>query len=374
MKEEKESLKGLRIAAHVCRMLVEYRTLNNRIRNLDSFLKDHPDTEESHEQELQLAAMRLYAYHLCKRIRLHGIEDPLCEHLPADPDVIHKAYMAYPAIHQVSDGKELVKGPDDLNLDCRQAYLKGYCQAEEDWNELKEMRGDQKQVTPKFGVGYTVVCHKRGNKCFGQKKVVGAVYAQHGIYVLNDLSILPLESQDDWGVWEAPKGELAEFEEHLEKEPKKIEQKPWSEEDEKYVKDLADYFTGGLSLKYAEEDIADWFKSLKDRVQPQPKQEWSEDDVKMIEDAIYSINFESVTEGLRCRGIKYSCDMADTLTEKLHNWLKSLRPQNTWKPSEEMLDALGRAIPEFVKEISEDEMLLKELYQGLKYGRVLNKK
>ena len=56
------------------------------------------------------------------------------------------------------------------------------------------------------------------------------------------------------------------------------EQKPaWSEEDEKYAKDLADYFTGGLSLKYAEEDIANWFKSLKDRVQPK----WKPSDEQM---------------------------------------------------------------------------------------------
>ena len=75
---------------------------------------------------------------------MNGIEDPLCEHIEADPDVMHKAYMAYPAIYQVSDGKELVKDPDDLNLDCRQAYLKGYCQAEEDLNELKEMQGEKK--------------------------------------------------------------------------------------------------------------------------------------------------------------------------------------------------------------------------------------
>ena len=55
-------------------------------------------------------------------------------------------------------------------------------------------------------------------------------------------------------------------------------------------------------------------------------------------------------------------------------WLKSLRPQNRWKPSDEMLEALYRAVPENVMEISEDEMLLDKLYQGLKYGRVLSEK
>jgi hypothetical protein len=37
-----------------------------------------------------------------------------------------------------------------------------------------------------------------------------------------------------------------------------------------------------------------------------------------------------------------------------------------------MLEALYRAIPENVMTISEDEMLLDKLYQGLKYGRVLS--
>ena len=40
--------------------------------------------------------------------------------------------------------------------------------------------------------------------------------------------------------------------------------------------------------------------------------------------------------------------------------------KNTYKVNEE--------VPQNVKEISEDEILLDELYQGLKYGRVLNNK
>lgn len=39
-----------------------------------------------------------------------------------------------------------------------------------------------------------------------------------------------------------------------------------------------------------------------------------------------------------------------------------------------MLEALYRAVPDNVKEMSEDEMLLDKLYQGLKYGRILNEK
>ena len=51
-----------------------------------------------------------------------------------------------------------------------------------------------------------------------------------------------------------------------------------------------------------------------------------------------------------------------------------LEKEHLWKPSEEMLEALYRVIPENVMEISEDEMLLDKLYQGLKYGKVLSEK
>ena len=59
---------------------------------------------------------------------------------------------------------------------------------------------------------------------------------------------------------------------------------------------------------------------------------------------------------------------------KEYHWLKSLKDRYTWKPSDEMLDALYRVIPESVMEKSEDEVLLDKLYQGLKYGKVLSEK
>ena len=138
------------------------------------------------------------------------------------------------------------------------------------------------------------------------------------------------------------------------------EQKPvWSEEDEVVVKDICDKLNR-LSMIYVgnesivcQEDIK-WLKFLKDRVQPQPKQEWNEEDEKQYRGAIAICN-----------------SLGHTNTA---DWLKSHRPQSQWKPSEEMLEALYRVIPENTMEISEDEMLLDKLYQGLKYGRVLSNK
>lgn len=62
----------------------------------------------------------------------------------------------------------------------------------------------------------------------------------------------------------------------------------------------------------------------------------------------------------------------DELKESTIDWLKELKERYIWKPSKEMLEALYKAIPNNVKEMSEDEMLLDKLYQGLKYGRVLS--
>ena len=66
---------------------------------------------------------------------------------------------------------------------------------------------------------------------------------------------------------------------------KLVEQKPaWSEEDEKMVANLVDYFKVDDALQYTEKQVVDWLKSLKGRAQPQPKQEWSEEDQNALED------------------------------------------------------------------------------------------
>jgi len=66
---------------------------------------------------------------------------------------------------------------------------------------------------------------------------------------------------------------------------KQAEQKSaWSEEDEKMVANLVDYFKVDDALQYTEKQVVDWLKSLKDRAQPQPKQEWSEEDQNALED------------------------------------------------------------------------------------------
>lgn len=50
-----------------------------------------------------------------------------------------------------------------------------------------------------------------------------------------------------------------------------ISQIKGSKEDEEKVNDLIAYFTADMSLKHTEEDIVNWLKSFKERMQSQNK-------------------------------------------------------------------------------------------------------
>jgi len=81
----------------------------------------------------------------------------------------------------------------------------------------------------------------------------------------------------------------------------------WSEEDEKIIETMCK--EGDLKPSEMR-----WLKSLKDRVQSQLKQEWSEKDeniLKRIDNLLYSL-----------------CQIHGSEYEELHNWLKSLKPNH----------------------------------------------
>ena len=64
-----------------------------------------------------------------------------------------------------------------------------------------------------------------------------------------------------------------------------------------------------------------------------PKQEWSEEDGKMLNSAIYAC--------------KYMVDNFENSTKQYEDaitWLKSLRSQNRWKPSDEQMKMVDKII------------------------------
>jgi hypothetical protein len=102
--------------------------------------------------------------------------------------------------------------------------------------------------------------------------------------------------------------------------PELAEQKPtaWSEEDDDdaWLNDIISKAECDLQLN---KDEIDWLKSIISR--QQPKQEWSEEDDRMY-NRIVSFIPQHLT--------------AESYTACI-NWLKSLRPQNRWKPSDEQI-------------------------------------
>ena len=103
----------------------------------------------------------------------------------------------------------------------------------------------------------------------------------------------------------------------------------WSEEDEANMDAVWRACGQVYGVKY-QSILGDWLKSLKDRVQPQPKQEWSEEDDEML---------NLITARLHSHP---NIDLEEYSKE--YDWLnyrlKYLRPQSHWKPSDEQMDAL----------------------------------
>ena len=136
------------------------------------------------------------------------------------------------------------------------------------------------------------------------------------------------------------------------KELKKIEQtSAWSEEDEKNLLEIncliGNYRTGDDEYK-----LDSWLNSLRDRVLPQPKQEWSEED---------ETNASYICAALECyyrlreeRNNTNGQEDLDKARNWLYNKLKSIEPQKRWKPSDAEINILQGVIdgsfkPENVK-------------------------
>ena len=197
------------------------------------------------------------------------------------------------------------------------------------------------KVEPKFKVGDLI-----HNKWSNHSKEIVAVDDYQ--YTLNDgTPALPfkvdIKEQDNWEL---------------------VEQKPaWSKEDEKKIMWLVRLIsTAGFreldndKMPCSRSELLDWLKSLKDRFQLQPKQEWSEYDKIQLSEAIQMIE----ANGTWIR--------SEDAVKKVSNWLKSLKPH--WKPSEEQMEALCNVAFEFgnscLSPYSDNDKELVSLYNDLK--------
>ena len=87
------------------------------------------------------------------------------------------------------------------------------------------------------------------------------------------------------------------------------------------------------------EQLKTQFKSLEDGARTQSNQEWSEDDERNLQGIIDEIETN-----------KHNAPDYDFATyDRFLSWLKSLKPRNTWNPSDEQMEALEH----FVRSIGE---------------------
>lgn len=77
----------------------------------------------------------------------------------------------------------------------------------------------------------------------------------------------------------------------------------WNEDDKKMVEDIIE----AIDTQYAVSDyneMVSWLESLKGRVQPQPKQEWSEEDELHLKNAILAAEKEWGLESFTAKWLK----------------------------------------------------------------------
>lgn len=136
------------------------------------------------------------------------------------------------------------------------------------------------------------------------------------------------------------------------------EQKPaeWSDEDEKKLRTVISLMRASRAVDpfYDKMCLEGWLKSLPERFNLQPKQEWSEEDEQYL---------------LVCKNALSKYQRSDhwdanIISKWLEEKLKSIRPQPHWKPSEEQMDALHKTV------CGDDHLLYRDtligLYQQLK--------
>lgn len=178
----------------------------------------------------------------------------------------------------------------------------------------EEKVNNANKVEPKFQVGDTMRTLQEAADGYTDGMPVVVFIDKEYYHCTNEL--IAIKDQDDY---EFPPINVKQ------KPIYKVEPTPaWSEVDKDFMYDTLSNLTE-LKDRYGEGygnvgKCIDWLKSLKERVQPQQKKEWSEDDEEEFQIAI-----DTLVEA----GQHASAD-----------WLQSLKDIYTWKPSEEQMDAL----------------------------------
>ena len=125
-------------------------------------------------------------------------------------------------------------------------------------------------------------------------------------------------------------GEIVSLEEKKEQDE---QTSAWSNEDEVNLSRAIWYVENPALSTVKDTMLVEWLKSLKDRVQPKPQQEWSEEDEKEVAVLEAYIRSKDWSE----RHIDRALGIVDELVKKL----KILKDRYAWRPSDEQMKLLS---------------------------------
>lgn len=128
-----------------------------------------------------------------------------------------------------------------------------------------------------------------------------------------------------------------------------MKQVEWSEEDEKMCQETIDWFEKkcfpyALENENPARESIKWLKSLKDRVQTQPKQVWSEDDEYQINTILHGLDLKRELykkEGNQVEENRYSTQ---------YTWLKSLKDRV--QPKQELNEEDEKMLNKIIEELT----------------------
>ena len=120
----------------------------------------------------------------------------------------------------------------------------------------------------------------------------------------------------------------------VEEKNKKIEEKSvWNEEDKENISMLIDLVESKEESMEVKIELSAWLKALKDRVQPQPNPAWSKEDEK-----IYNLLYE---EYKNIAHYSHSREKAEDIPGEVLGWLKSIKgriqPKQEWSEEDEKM-------------------------------------
>lgn len=264
-------------------------------------------------------------------------------------------------LEKKKEQKHLSKFDVDAAFDAREPrdnweYIKEFCdkfgRMPKDMDELDEL------------VSYVMVKKQKEQKpIISAEESLGISREEYSKIV--DECIYGEDKEQKTAEWDELQSEFRNINEAFEDGKKEVVAHPekyglckkagWNEKDEHILENIYAFVKENTinpnRVKCAEECL-DWLKLLLGRLNPQLKQEWSVKDELAFTNSIETLEYLGKFE------------LADWLKEHKNQFLK---PQNTWKPSEEQMCYLLAVINEPNNAGSEScHIILKSLYRDLK--------